>query len=101
MERPPHFHAGSLLLALAAGSALALCGVPIARADGAAKGASVGERFDLPVSRGVEPLTLDTPDAPQSIAHAPDPNAPTILVRARVIVRTADRGVIDALLAAR
>ncbi len=76
---------------------------PDVRADGTTlQGAArAGERFDLPISRGVEPLTLDTPDALESIAHSSDPNAPTFRVRARVIVRTPDRGTIDALLAAR
>jgi subtilisin-like proprotein convertase family protein len=90
----------ALAAALAAGLAVALAPAD-ARADGAAQRAGAGFSLDAPTSRGVEPLTLDTPDAFESVAHPADPALPAIRIRARVIVRMQDRATLEALLALR
>ncbi len=91
-------------MAMAAGCALGLVGAAtVAIADQPARvvADSMGAKLEVPTSRGVETLTLATPDAPESSANAAVPAAPTFRVRARVIIRAIDGAPVDAMLTKR
>src|SRR6185436_14534733 len=55
------------------------------------------ERLSIPDARGTTPLDIDTPDAVESSAKLPNAAraAPALRVRARIVVRAANRAPLD------
>jgi subtilisin-like proprotein convertase family protein len=91
--RTPHRR---ILLALLIGTmwAWSCASAQALGADGTAP-PTPGAELTIPTAAGAELLTIAAPDAFESVARSADPGVPNLRVRARVIVRAADRGAID------